>query len=361
MRGWGADGEIVAEHVHPELEGTRAAPGRARRRPRRRRRPGAALLGLEPGGRGRAGLGRAARRLLPQRHARGADPRPTTPASPTPATAPAPSCRACAGGPPRWWPTRASTPSSCAEAGVGEARVVPLILDVPDRPAPARPAGSPPSIVSVGRIVPNKRIDDVLRAFALYRAPPRAGRHPHAGRQRRRLRGLPARARGPGARGSASGGVRFAGRVLGRRARPRSTPAPTPTSACPSTRASARPWSRRSRAACRSWPAARPAVPETLGGAGVLVDEPDLLPLAAEALHEVVSSEATRAGPRRGRGAPPRRAAAGGHRPDACGPRWRRCWGPDGAPRRGSRWWCSATAPRSTAAPSSSRGGSRAC
>jgi glycosyltransferase involved in cell wall biosynthesis len=38
------------------------------------------------------------------------------------------------------------------------------------------------------------------------------------------------------------------------------------------------------------------AVPETLGGAGVLVDDPDLLPLAAEALHEVVASEATRAG-----------------------------------------------------------------
>ena len=38
------------------------------------------------------------------------------------------------------------------------------------------------------------------------------------------------------------------------------------------------------------------AVPETLGGAGVLVDDPDVLPLAAEALHEVVSSQETRAG-----------------------------------------------------------------
>jgi glycosyltransferase involved in cell wall biosynthesis len=38
------------------------------------------------------------------------------------------------------------------------------------------------------------------------------------------------------------------------------------------------------------------AVPETLGGAGVVVAPPDLLPLAAEALAEVVASPATRGG-----------------------------------------------------------------
>ena len=38
------------------------------------------------------------------------------------------------------------------------------------------------------------------------------------------------------------------------------------------------------------------AVPETLGGAGVVVAPPDLLPLAAEALAEVVGSPATRGG-----------------------------------------------------------------
>ena len=52
------------------------------------------------------------------------------------------------------------------------------------------------------------------------------------------------------------------------------------------------------------------AVPETLGGAGLLVDEPDLLPLAAEALHEVVSSQETRAGPGGRRGAAPRASCA---------------------------------------------------
>ena len=60
------------------------------------------------------------------------------------------------------------------------------------------------------------------------------------------------------------------------------------------------------------------AVPETLGGAGLLVDDPDLLPLAAEALHEVVSSQETRAGLAAAAARRHARAAAGGHRPRAC-------------------------------------------
>ena len=79
-----------------------------------------------------------------------------------------------------------------------------------------------------------------------------------------------------------------------------STTPRTPTCACPSTRASAPRWSRRSPTGCPWWRARRRAVPETLGGAGVVVAPPDLLPLAAEALAEVVGSPATRAGPRGG-------------------------------------------------------------
>lgn len=52
-------------------------------------------------------------------------------------------------------------------AGAGEAAVVPLLLDTaapPDRTAP--PPG-PPSVVTVGRVVPNKRLEDVVRVVTL--------------------------------------------------------------------------------------------------------------------------------------------------------------------------------------------------
>ena len=99
-----------------------------------------------------------------------------------------------------------------AEAGLGEAHVVPLLLDLPPAvPAPRAP-GAPPSVVTVGRIVPNKRIEDVLRAFVLFR-----GRHAPAARltlvgddggfatYRAALEDLAARIGGAG--------IRFAGRV----------------------------------------------------------------------------------------------------------------------------------------------------
>ncbi len=52
------------------------------------------------------------------------------------------------------------------EAGIGPREVLPILL--PDDPAPvaARPAEG--LIVTVGRLVPNKRIDEVLRTFACY-------------------------------------------------------------------------------------------------------------------------------------------------------------------------------------------------
>lgn len=54
-----------------------------------------------------------------------------------------------------------------ADAGLGEAAVVPLLLaavDPPDRTA--APAG-PPRLLTVGRVVPNKRLEDVVRVHAL--------------------------------------------------------------------------------------------------------------------------------------------------------------------------------------------------
>ena len=53
-------------------------------------------------------------------------------------------------------------------AGADRVAVVPLLLDVPDAPQP--PRGAPqPIVLTVGRVVPNKRIEDGVRALALLR------------------------------------------------------------------------------------------------------------------------------------------------------------------------------------------------
>ena len=60
------------------------------------------------------------------------------------------------------------------EAGLGPATVVPLLLDLPDAPDAPRPPSTEPTILYVGRLAPNKRVEDVIRAFALlqrWRAP----------------------------------------------------------------------------------------------------------------------------------------------------------------------------------------------
>ena len=179
-------------------------------------------------------------------------------------------------------------------AGLGEASVVPLLLDLPEAPPEPRPAGTPPSVISVGRIVPNKRLDDVVRAFALYRE-----RHAPAATltlvgsddgftgYRRALEDLVRRVD--------VGGVRFTGRVsdavrdvVYSRADAYLCMSEHEGFCAPLVEALGRGVPVVARAAA--------AVPETLGGAGVLVDEPDVLPVTSEALHAVVSDEPTRAG-----------------------------------------------------------------
>ena len=52
-------------------------------------------------------------------------------------------------------------------AGLGEAAVIPLLLELP--PAVRRRRPNPePIVLTVGRIVPNKRLEDVIKAFTLY-------------------------------------------------------------------------------------------------------------------------------------------------------------------------------------------------
>jgi L-malate glycosyltransferase len=52
-------------------------------------------------------------------------------------------------------------------AGLGDAKVVPLLLDLPEE-VPCRDPNREPIVLTVGRIVPNKRLEDVIKAFALY-------------------------------------------------------------------------------------------------------------------------------------------------------------------------------------------------
>jgi glycosyltransferase involved in cell wall biosynthesis len=178
-------------------------------------------------------------------------------------------------------------------AGGREVAVVPLLLDLP-APPPPRPAGAPPRIVSVGRIVPNKRLDDVLRAFVLYQrahAPGATltlvGSDDGFADYGRALRDLAGRL---GARG-----VTFTGRVSASerdrvyaRADAYLCMSEHEGFCVPLLEAMAHGVPVVARAAA--------AVPETLGGAGIAVSGPDALPLAAEALHEAVSSPGTRAG-----------------------------------------------------------------
>jgi glycosyltransferase involved in cell wall biosynthesis len=176
------------------------------------------------------------------------------------------------------------------EAGLGEASVIPLLLDLPDE-IPERDPNREPIVLTVGRIVPNKRLEDVVKVFTLYQ------RH-----------------RAPNASlvvvGSDSGFETYrsaldvlvaslgAERVFF-------------TGAIPSDARDS--WYRRAdvylsmsvhegfcapliEALAHGVPVvarAAAAVPETLGEAGVLIEGDDL-PLAAEALHELVSSETTR-------------------------------------------------------------------
>jgi glycosyltransferase involved in cell wall biosynthesis len=57
--------------------------------------------------------------------------------------------------------------SELREAGLGDVTVLPLMLDLPSE-VPRREPNLEPVVLTVGRIVPNKRLEDVIKAFALY-------------------------------------------------------------------------------------------------------------------------------------------------------------------------------------------------
>jgi glycosyltransferase involved in cell wall biosynthesis len=180
--------------------------------------------------------------------------------------------------------------SELRDAGLGDVTVVPLLLDLPPK-VPRREPDPEPVVLTVGRIVPNKRLEDVIKAFALYqrhRAEDASlvivGSDVGFENYRRALELLIARV--------GAEGVVFTGSI-------------------PSEDRNA--WYERAdvfvsmsahegfclpliEALAYGVPVvAREAgaMPETLGGAGILVDGAEL-PLVAEALHELASSPSTR-------------------------------------------------------------------
>jgi L-malate glycosyltransferase len=181
--------------------------------------------------------------------------------------------------------------SDLEEAGVDGATVVPLLLDLPAHAERREPASARPVILSVGRIAPNKRVEDMIKAFALYQ------RH-----------------RAPGA------SLVLVGANVGDTYRPALESLVSKigvervsfTGAVSSRARDA--WYRRAdayiamsvhegfcapliEAIAHGVPVvarSAGAVPETLGSAGLLVDGEDLA-LVAECLHELTSSRETRA------------------------------------------------------------------
>jgi glycosyltransferase involved in cell wall biosynthesis len=176
------------------------------------------------------------------------------------------------------------------EAGLGEAVVVPLLLKLPTE-VPRRTPSREPVVLTVGRVVPNKRLEDVIRSFTLYqrhRAPEASlviiGGDIGFDNYRRALNVLVART---GARR-----VYFTGQISAeardawyRRADVYLSMSAHEGFCAPLIEALAHGVPVVARGAG--------AMPETLGGAGVLLDGADL-PLVAEALHELASSPLTR-------------------------------------------------------------------
>jgi L-malate glycosyltransferase len=187
------------------------------------------------------------------------------------------------------------TPSSynaaeLRDAGVGEAAVVPLLLKVPEE-VPRREPSREPVVMTVGRIVPNKRLEDVIKAFTLYqrhRAPEASlmivGSEAGFERYRNALDVLIARL---GTRDvSFTGSISYEARDAWY----------DRADVCISMSVHEGFCAPLIEALAHGAPVVardEGAVPETLGGAGIVLDGDDL-PLVAEALHELASSQSTR-------------------------------------------------------------------
>jgi glycosyltransferase involved in cell wall biosynthesis len=205
------------------------------------------------------------------------------------------------------------------EAGLGEAEVIPLLLDVPAR-MPRNGRSGDPIVLTVGRIVPSKRIEDVIKAFTLYqrhRAPEAslAIVGSHVGFENYRLAHDRLVERVGAERVFFTGPISQEARdAWYRRAHAYVSLSVHEGFCAPLIEALSHGTPVVAREAG--------AMPETLGGAGLVLNGDDL-PLVAEGLHEVISSEETREAFAR---AADRRLAE--LRPEAIAPRIRRALAP---------------------------------
>jgi glycosyltransferase involved in cell wall biosynthesis len=185
---------------------------------------------------------------------------------------------------------RPFSPTAADLCDRGRAALVPLLLELPAE-VPRRNPSREPVVLAVGRIVPNKRLEDVVKAFTLYQchhAPDASlfivGSDLGFENYRQALDVLVARC---GARG-----VHFTGQIsadarnaLYFRADVYLSMSAHEGFCAPLIEALAHGVPVVARGAG--------AVPETLGGAGLVLEGADL-PLVAEALHELASSRSTR-------------------------------------------------------------------
>ncbi len=290
LRSWGYESEIVAEHVDPELIGTAHILNRAGKR---LVNEGGLLLRYalwsataEAGLRANGPTALCYHNITPGELLRDFNP------------ALADLCdrgrAALAGFRGRVDALVADSSFNAAELrdeGLGDAIVVPLLLELPME-IPRREPNREPIVMTVGRIVPNKRLDDVMKAFALYqrRHAPEAslvivGSHVGFESYRTALEVLAARIgvrhvffTGPISSEARDAWYRSADVYLSMSVH-EGFCAPLIEALAHGTPVVAR---------------AAGAVPETLGGAGVVLDGADL-PLVSEALNELTSSPTTRA------------------------------------------------------------------
>jgi glycosyltransferase involved in cell wall biosynthesis len=289
LRGWGHESEIVAEDVHPDLRGSVQRTNRAGRR---LLNEGSVILRyalwsatVDAALRAKARVALCYHNITPGDLLRDFNPA---------------LAELCDRGREGLAVFRGHTDALIADssfnavdlrnAGLGEATVVPLLLELPATVERRNP-NPEPIVLTVGRIVPNKRLEDVVKSFALY--------------QRRRA---------PGASlvivGSDRGfeNYRSALEVLVGRLGVRRV---SFTGSISSEARDA--WYRSAdvylslsvhegfcapliESLAHGAPVVARgagAVPETLGGAGLVLDDADP-PLVEEALHEVVSSRPTR-------------------------------------------------------------------
>ncbi len=166
LRGWGCESEIVAEHVHPDLIGQVL---RLDRGGKRVVNEGGLVLHyavwsdtVETALRARGRLALSYHNITPGELLRDFNPV---------------AAELCDRGRHALTLFRGQTealiaPSSfnaadLRDAGLGEPTVIPLLVDVPPE-VPRRDPNPEPTVLTVGRIVPNKRLEDVIKSFTLY-------------------------------------------------------------------------------------------------------------------------------------------------------------------------------------------------